>query len=152
MTGGEGANASRQEAPDVHGLAKRSQKGCHPEAGEEGVVSIPSRNSGFLASACLAASPRARQATENPNRAIKMIIILKDLERWEGRYVPYLSRESASRVVQHLTVGLRQGTDRLFHFHPLLQNVRVRREQGLINLERTVLFFGEYLQGLVIVP
>ncbi len=32
MTGGEEANASRQEAPDVHGLAKRSQKGCHPEA------------------------------------------------------------------------------------------------------------------------
>ena len=40
--------------------------------------SIPSRNSGFLACACLAVSPRARQAAENPNRAIKMIIVLRD--------------------------------------------------------------------------
>ena len=40
--------------------------------------SSPSRNSGFLASACLAVSPRPRQATENPNRAIEMVSILKD--------------------------------------------------------------------------
>ncbi len=49
-------------------------------------------------------------------------------------------------------VGLGQGLESLYDRHPLLHNVLVRHEQGLVDLECAVLLLGKYLEGLVIVP